>query len=284
MDRAVRWQLNLFVKQKDELHKANKEAELSDAMLRLNYEEGKKEQELLKKKTAEIEQYAHKLEMSNYELNQFAHVASHDMKEPLRMISNYSQLLEKSMNGSLSIDQKDYLYYINDGAKRMMNVIQSLLQLSKINSAHNKEEVDMNTALDEVKHVLKLEIHEKNAQISAVLLPEIFVDRIHITQLMQNLISNSMKYNKSKHPIIEIDYNQSNKFHCFEISDNGIGIAPEYRDKVFIIFQRLHERSEFDGTGIGLAICKKIVDSLGGKIWIEDSPLGGSKFCFNIPK
>ncbi len=276
--------LNLFIQQKDELHKAKGQAALNDATLRFNYEEGKKEQELLKKKNAEIEQYTHKLEMSNYELNQFAHVASHDMKEPLRMISNYSQLLEKSLNGSLNVDQKDYIYYINDGAKRMMGVIQSLLQLSKINSAQNKEEVDMNEVLEEVKQALNLEIHEKNAHIKSVFLPKLFADRIHIMQLMQNLVSNGMKYNKTGSPVIDITYDQCDRFHYIEIADNGIGIPVEYREKVFIIFQRLHDRHEFDGTGIGLAICKKIIDSLGGKIWIEDSPLGGSKFCFKIPK
>lgn len=276
--------LNIFIQQKDELHKAKGQAALNDATLRFNYEEGKKEQELLKKKNAEIEQYTHKLEMSNYELNQFAHVASHDMKEPLRMISNYSQLLEKSLNGSLGVDQKDYIYYINEGAKRMMNVIQSLLQLSKINSAQNKEEVDMNEVLKEVKQALKLEIHEKNAHIKSVTLPKLFADRIHVMQLMQNLVSNGMKYNKTGSPVIDITYSHCEKFHCIEIADNGIGIPVEYREKVFIIFQRLHDRHEFDGTGIGLAICKKIIDSLGGKIWIEDSPLGGSKFCFKIPK
>ncbi len=142
----------------DELHRLNKQAQLNDAELRFEYEEGKKEQELLKKKNAEIEQYAHKLEMLNFELNQFAHVASHDMKEPLRMISNYSQLLEKSFGGNLKTDQKDYLFYINDGARRMMRVIQDLLNLSKIDSTQKKEKLDMNAVLEDVKLSLKLEI------------------------------------------------------------------------------------------------------------------------------
>ena len=276
--------LQRFMKQKDDLHELNKQAELSDATLRFKYEEGKKEQDLLKKKNAEIEEYAHQLEMSNFELKQFAHVASHDMKEPLRMISNYSQLLEKSFNGQLKIDQKDYIYYINDGAKRMMNVIQSLLHLSKINSTQRKETVSLNDALDEVQHLLKPYIEEKNAIIKSALLPEISADKIHMIQLLQNLVTNGIKYNRTKQPVVEIGYSSTEKDHCIEVADNGIGIAKEYRDKVFIIFQRLHNRNEFDGTGIGLSICKKIVDSLNGKIWIEDSPLGGTKFCFTIPK
>ena len=277
--------LSRFVKQKDELHKLNKQAQLSDASLRFEYEEGKKEQELLKKKNTEIEEYARKLEMSNFELNQFAHVASHDMKEPLRMITNYAQLLEKSFEGQLKIDQKDYIFYIKDGSKRMMSVIQDLLNLSRINSTQKKQPVQMHSILDEVKLNLKLHIHEKNVQITSAQLPEVLADKVHMTQLMQNLISNSIKYNQSKAPVIEISYGNCEKGnHCFEIADNGIGIPLHYREKVFIIFQRLHNRNEFDGTGIGLAICKKIIDSLGGKIWIEDSPLGGSKFCFTIPK
>lgn len=273
-----------FVQQKDELHRLNKQAQLNDAELRFEYEEGKKEQELLKKKNAEIEQYAHKLEMSNFELHQFAHVASHDMKEPLRMISNYSQLLEKSFGGDLKTNQKDYLFYINDGARRMMRVIQDLLNLSKIDSTQKKEKLDMNAVLEEVKLNLKLEINEKQAQLKAEGLPTILGDRVYITQLMQNLIGNGIKYNQSDSPVIEIDYRVRDNAHCFEVSDNGIGIAPHYREKVFIIFQRLHNRNEYDGTGMGLAICKKIIESLGGKIWVEDSALGGSKFCFTIPK
>lgn len=273
-----------FMDQREELHKLNKQAELSDATLKFQYEEGKKEQELLKKKNAEIEEYAHKLEMSNFELNQFAHVASHDMKEPLRTISNYAQLLTKTLNTDLEVDQRDYLHYINDGAKRMMNVIQSLLQLSKIDSALKKHEIEMEEVVEDVKLMLKLNIEDKKASIQSTRLPKIVADRPYITQLIQNLIGNGIKYNESGAPKIEISCHEKDNAYCFEVSDNGIGIAQQYREKVFIIFQRLHHRNEYDGTGIGLSICKKIVESLGGKIWIEDSPLGGTKVCFTIPK
>lgn len=276
--------LVVFMEQKEELHKLNKEAELNDATLRFQYEEGKKEQELLRKKNAEIAEYTNKLEMSNYELNQFAHVASHDMKEPLRMISNYSQLLERNLSSELSDVNKEYLFYINDGARRMMNVIQSLLQLSKINATQKKTNIDMEEVLDEVKRALKFNIEEKQAIIRSGELPTIFGDRVHIVQLIQNLVGNAIKYNKNKGAMVEISCTNQGANYQFEIADNGIGIAPQYREKVFIIFQRLHSRYEYEGTGIGLAICKKIVDSLGGKIWIEDSPLGGTKFCFTIPK
>ena len=273
-----------FMDQREELHKLNKQAELTDATLRFQFEEGKKEQELLKKKNAEIQEYAQKLEMSNFELNQFAHVASHDMKEPLRTISNYAQLLTKTLNTDLEVDQRDYLHYINDGAKRMMNVIQSLLQLSKIESAQKKQEIEMNEVVEDVKSMLKLNIEDRKATVHSTHLPKIIADRPYITQLMQNLIGNAIKYNQSSSPKVEISCKETDNAYSFEVADNGIGIAPQYREKVFIIFQRLHHRNEYDGTGIGLSICKKIVDSLGGKIWIEDSHLGGTKLCFTIPK
>jgi signal transduction histidine kinase len=276
--------LTRFVRQKDDLHELNKQAELSDVMLRFEYEESKKEQELLKKKNAEIEEYAQKLEASNFELNQFAHVASHDLKEPLRTISNYSQLLTRVIGDKVEGDQKEYLYYINEGARRMMNVIQSLLELSKINSADKKQTVAMTDVLNEVKRSLKVHIDEKNAVIEATELPTVYADRLQMGQLIQNIVSNAIKYNQSEQPRIEISYSENDNLHTFAIDDNGIGIAPQYREKVFIIFQRLHHRNEYEGIGLGLSICKKIIDSMGGRIWIEDSHLGGTKFCFTIPK
>ncbi|HLP21544.1 MAG TPA: ATP-binding protein, partial [Chitinophagales bacterium] len=247
--------LTRFVRQKDDLHELNKQAELSDVTLRFEYEEGKKEQQLLKKKNEEIEQYAHKLEMSNFELNQFAHVASHDLKEPLRTISNYSQLLTKSIGATVEGEQKEYLFYINEGAKRMMNVIQSLLELSKINSTNKKQVVDMDQMLNEVKISLKLNIQEKNAVIESDKLPSVFADRLHIGQLLQNLLSNAIKYNESGQPKIKIGFVEDDAFYNFAIEDNGIGIAPQYREKVFIIFQRLHHRYDYEGIGLGLSIC-----------------------------
>ncbi|MFM2306770.1 MAG: hypothetical protein RLZZ367_1439 [Bacteroidota bacterium] len=276
--------LTRFVRQKDDLHELNKQAELSDVTLRFEYEESKKEQLLLKKKNAEIEEYAQKLEVSNFELNQFAHVASHDLKEPLRMITNYSQLLNKALANTENTNQKDYLFYINEGAKRMMNVIQSLLELSKINSTDNKQLVPMQEVLDDVKLSLKLNIDERNAEIESAALPKVFADRLHMGQLLQNLLTNAIKYNQSDKPVISINCSETDNYYSFAIDDNGIGIAPQYREKVFIIFQRLHHRNEYEGIGLGLSICKKIVDSMGGRIWIEDSHLGGTKFCFTIPK
>lgn len=276
--------LTKFTEQKDKLHKINKEAAVTDAMLRFQVEEGKKEQELLKRKNSEIEEYARQLEASNHELNQFAYVASHDMKEPLRMISNYSQLLTRTFGDELSMHQATYLHYINEGAKRMMNIINSILQLSKINLLNKPDAVNLNSVLEEVKQSLGLQILEKAATVTSANLPVIYADRLQIGQLFQNLISNALKYNESEAAFVEITHQEHDDHYLFEFSDNGIGIDPKYREKVFIIFQRLHGREQFEGTGIGLAICKKIIDNMKGKIWIEDSPLGGARFCFTIPK
>jgi signal transduction histidine kinase len=276
--------LHKFLKNQDELHKVNKEAAVSDAMLRFQVEEGKKEQELLKKKNAEIETYVRKLEISNSELNQFAHVASHDMKEPLRMVTNYSQLLKRSLNGHLAPEQKEYIEYVNDGAKRMVNVINSLLDLSKITGAVEITTNDFNQIVEDVKLSLKLQIHERNVKLKCGKMPVIRADRTHMAQLFQNLVSNAIKYNKSDFPEVVIEYFEDETNHTFSVSDNGIGISQNYREKVFAIFQRLHDRNQYEGNGIGLSICKKIIDNMNGKIWVEDSSLGGCKFCFTIPK
>jgi signal transduction histidine kinase len=271
-------------KHKEEMHAFHKNAAVSDAMLRFQLEEGKKEQDLLKRRASEIEQYARKLEASNFELKQFAHAVSHDMKEPLRMISNYSQLLEKSMTMQLNNDQKEYLGYLNQGAKRLMTVLNNLVEWSNINPTSNKEAVNIGLLLAEIRTELNLDSKVMNAVLHYVEMPVIHAGRIAMKHIFKNLIDNAIKYNLNSVPEIHIAHSEDGKFHRFTIDDNGIGISEEYRQKVFIIFQRLHARDEFGGAGIGLTICKKIIDNLNGKIWIEDSPLGGTRVCFTIPK
>lgn len=271
-------------KHKEEMHTLHKNAAVSDAMLRFQMEESKKEQDVLKKRALEVEQYARKLEASNFELKQFAHAASHDMKEPLRMISNYSQLLEKSMNAHLTTDQREYLGYLNQGAKRLMTVLNNLVEWSNINPTTNKEEVNTGLLLAEIRTELNLDSKEMNAVLHYEHMPVIHAGRIAMKHIFTNLVDNAIKYNLNTIPEIEIGHKEEGKFHHFTIDDNGIGINEEYRQKVFIIFQRLHARDEFGGAGIGLTICKKIIDNLNGKIWIEDSHLGGTRICFTIPK
>lgn len=275
--------LSLYVKHQDELQDLGREAAVNDAMLKLQFEEGRKEQEILRKKNLEIEEYARKLEISNFELKQFAHVASHDLKEPLRMIANYSQLLTRTLGDNLSIQQATFLKYINEGSRRMMDMINDLLQLSKINSIDQREEVDLNALTKSVVEAIYLENHSRAIQVTIDEMPTIKAHATHINQLLHNIIHNAIKYNKNDIAQVHVHSTLSANGHTIMVDDNGIGIQKQHRDRVFIIFQRLHNRNEYDGTGIGLAICKKIVDHIGGTIWIEDSPLGGSRFCFSIP-
>jgi nitrogen-specific signal transduction histidine kinase len=271
-------------KHKEEMHNFHKNAAVSDAMLRFQIEEGKKEQDILKRKAAEVEQYARKLEASHFELKQFTHAASHDMKEPLRMISNYSQLLEKSMAGKLGKEQQEYLTYLNEGAKRLMSVLNNLIQWSNINPTLNMEKVDMEQLLIGVEEELHINTGELNVDVKYSAMPVIQTGLLAMKHIFTNLIDNSVKYNLNAVPKVEVSYFEQGNLHRFTVDDNGIGIQEEYRQKVFIIFQRLHARDEFGGAGIGLTICKKIIDNLNGKIWIEDSPLGGTRICFTIPK
>lgn len=277
--------LQKSVKQQEEMHEFHKKAAVGHATLKLQLEEGKKEKALLKRKNAEIENYTRKLEASNFELKQFAHVASHDMKEPLRMVTNYAQLLSKSMGAdNLSDEQKEYLQFLSEGTRRMMDVINSMLRLSEINSISTHENVDMNKVFIDALNFLGDEIAKKEAFLTAEQMPVIHTDRVLMNQLFQNLLGNAVKYNLSTPPVVEMLYRELDESHYFEIADNGIGIAKEYREKVFLIFQRLHARHEYEGSGMGLTVCKKIIDSLNGRIWIDDSHLGGAKICFTIPK
>lgn len=276
--------MKLAEKHQEEMHVFHKNAAVNDAMLRFQLEEGKKEQDALKKKTIEIEEYARKLEASNFELKQFTHAASHDMKEPLRMISNYSQLLEKTMNQQLTQEQREYLKYLGDGAKRLMNVLNNLIEWSNINPSVITEEVDIALLLEEVKQSLISENGDMTAIIRYVNMPKVQTGLIAMRHIFTHLIDNGVKYNLNELPEIEINCSEQSRHYLFSVDDNGIGIPEEYRQKVFIIFQRLHARDEYGGAGIGLTVCKKIIDNLNGKIWIEPSLLGGTKVCFTIPK
>lgn len=272
----------LFDKTKDEMFNFDKAAAIMDAKSRFELEKKKKEAEMLRQKNSEIENYAHQLEVSNNELKQFAHVASHDLKEPLRMISNYINLLEKQLEPKASENVKTYMGFVNEGAKRMYSLINSLLEFSNLNNEVYAEKVDLNDLITEVRNQFAEPL--KNTAVSIDNLPTIFADKMHIYRLFENLISNALKFNLSNKKILRIEYNNSEKNHEFKVVDNGIGIAKEYNEKVFVIFQRLNARDQFPGTGIGLAICKKIVDNLKGKIWVEGNEFGGSTFYITIPK
>ena len=255
------------------------------AKARNEFELEKKEREaqLLRQKNEQIEKYAHQLEISNDELRQFAHVASHDLREPLRMVTSYVTLLKRSLKEKLSSDEIDFMDFITHGTQTMHNLISDLLTLSEINFVRPKEIVDFNDVINTVMSNLHTQIHEKNVIINIPAMPTITADETQMIQLFQNLFSNAIKYNVEEQPVIHLSYTITGKIYQFTISDNGIGIAEEFREKIFMIFQRLHSRNEYSGTGIGLAICKKIVEQAGGKIWVEQNDNGGSDFKFTLP-
>ena len=263
----------------------NDEKTFAIARARNEYELEIKEQEaqILRSKNEQIAKYANQLEFSNNELRQFAHVASHDLREPLRMVSSYVQLLERSLKNKLTDDEKDFMRFIVTGTHTMQNLISDLLTLSGISFVRSAGPVDLNNVMKTVVSTLKTQIEEKQVIINYSLLPTVKGDETHMMQLFQNLISNGIKYNKSEPPVVDISFNLTGKKYHFAVSDNGIGIPDEFVEKIFLIFQRLHSRDEYSGTGIGLAICKKILDQAGGKIWVEPNKGGGCVFKFTLP-
>lgn len=272
-----------YAQLQNEIFSDEKTFALVKARTEFEVETKEKEAQLLRQKNQQIQKYAHQVEISNRELKQFAHVASHDLREPLRMVSSYVTLLTRSLKGKLTEEQKEFMQYISLGTQTMHLLIGDLLALSSINFETKRTNVDLNNIVKTVLTNLSAEINERKAQISTPQLPVVKADETHMLQLFQNLISNALKYNLSKQPHIRIRYSLAGNKHHFIISDNGIGIPEEFREKIFLIFQRLHSRDEFSGTGIGLAICKKIVDQLKGKIWVEANKTGGSDFNFTLP-
>jgi len=231
-----------------------------------------------------IKRYTIELERSNKELQQFAYVASHDLQEPLRMVSSFLSLLERRYGPQLDQDAKDFIHYAVDGAIRMQSLIYDLLQYSRVGTRGKPfEEIDLNKIVNQAKENLKIAIKENKANIICNKLPEIQGDDTQLTQVFQNLIGNAIKFHGEKSP--EINISTERVDGCYEIivKDNGIGIDPLYKDKVFLIFQRLHTRDEYPGTGIGLAICKRIIERHGGNIWVESKLGEGAAFHFSIP-
>ena len=219
---------------------------------------------------------------SNAELEQFAYVASHDLQEPLRMVTSYVQLLEERYKDKLDQDATDFIAFAVDGANRMRNLIHSLLEYSRVNRIKPFEYINTSSLIGEVLQSLNGKIKENSVIIKFNNLPDIYGDNVLISQLFQNLIENAIKFKGAKPPEIIISCVKSNKEYLFSVKDNCIGFKKEYSEKIFIILQRLHTIEEYPGTGIGLAICKKIVERHGGKIWVESEEGKGSTFYFTI--
>ena len=232
----------------------------------------------------ERERLIHELERSNAELQQFAYVASHDLQEPLRMVASYTQLLEKRYKGNLDADADEFIAYAVDGALRMQEIIQSLLYFSRVGSQGNPLQLtESESAFKQAMANMKLAIDESGAEMTHDPLPQVKADETQLIQLFQNLLANAIKFRRKEQPRIHVSAKQDENESLFSVSDNGIGLNPEYFDRIFVIFQRLHGREEYSGTGIGLSICKRIVERHGGRIWVESQPGEGSTFYFTIP-
>ena len=231
------------------------------------------------------EKAAGELKRSNDQLEQFAYVASHDLQEPLRMVASYTQLLAKRYKGRLDSDADEFIAYAVDGCNRMQSLIRDLLAYSR-SGADNKvlREVAGDAALKVALENVRVSIEDSGAIVTHDLLPYLTTDETQLVQIFQNLIGNAIKYHGAAAPLIHVSATKSgDKEWIFSVRDNGLGIAPQYFERIFIIFQRLHGKHEFNGTGIGLAICKKNVEQLGGRIWVESQLDKGSTFYFALP-
>jgi len=239
-----------------------------------------KENKLERRKTEEL---LGRLKRSNTELEQFAYVASHDLQEPLRMVASYVKLLEKRNKDKLDADSIDFINFAVDGAIRMQRLINDLLTYSRVSTKGKPfEVVKCNTVFEATIKNLEVAIREKKAVITHDFLPELKGDEGQLVQLFQNLIGNALKFCKDRTPGIRITAKQEARAWVFGVHDNGIGIAPENHERVFQIFQRLHSREEYEGTGIGLAVCKKIVERHGGRIWVESEVKKGTTIWFTL--
>jgi PAS domain S-box-containing protein len=237
-----------------------------------------------KKSEANLLQKVAELNRSNEELGQFAYIASHDLQEPLRMVASYTQLLSRRYKGKLDADADDFIAFAVDGASRMQRLIQDLLAYSRVRTmGSNLLDTSSEDALQQALINLRGAIEESSALVTHDPLPSVMADEMQLTQLFQNLVGNAIKYQGSGVPRVHIAAARSSgKKWTFSVQDNGLGIDPQYFEKIFGVFQRLHKREEFAGTGIGLAICKKIVEQHGGSISVESQPGRGSTFRFAL--
>jgi len=233
----------------------------------------------------QLARYSQELTRSNAELEQFAYVASHDLQEPLRMVASFTQLLAKRYQGQLDQDADEFISYAVDGATRMQRLINDLLAYSRVGTRGKPLQLkDGNDVFRQARDNLTKAIEDSGALIFTDHLPTVRGDEMQLIQLFQNLMANAIKFHGPEPPQIQVSAAKNGREWVFAVKDNGIGIAPEHQERIFSIFQRLHQRSEYPGTGIGLAMCKKIVERHGGRIWVESQVGAGSTFYFTIPE
>ncbi len=251
------------------VRKFNAEAELEKYRLGL--------EELVKHRTEELTR-------SNKDLEQFAYVASHDLQEPLRAVGGFTELLNRRLKEKTDERSQEYMRFVIDGVVRMQSLISGLLEYSRIGTrGKTPEPINIIASIDRAIMNLHAAIRESSAEITIDSLPTVNADATQMAQVFQNLLGNAIKFRGEQPLKIHISATRDTDFWRFAVKDNGIGINPQYSERIFLIFQRLHTREKYPGTGIGLALCKKIVERHGGKIWVESMPGLGSTFYFTIP-
>jgi signal transduction histidine kinase len=232
----------------------------------------------------ELRRKAEELARSNAELEQFARVASHDLQEPLRTIRSYARLLRRRYQSALGKDGEEFLAFIDGGASRMEGLIKGVLELARVGSGvPARAPFEAEAALAQALENLQAAIRESDAAVTHGPLPIVVGDKKQVAQLFQNLVGNALKYRGAEAPAVRVEAARTKEGWLFSVRDNGIGIEPRYADRVFLLFQRLHTQQEIPGTGIGLALCKKIVEQHGGRIWVESAPGAGATFFFTLP-
>ncbi len=275
----VRSKVNVFADlYRKEVARRQAEAELRKARDEL--------ERRVEERTFELTEQAEELARSNRELAQFAFVSSHDLKEPTRMVSMYIQLLKAEYGDQLDSQGKSYLDFVIEGSTRMIRLIDDLLTYSRAGQGkgENHHTVDCTTVVKAAIENLSAAIAESRAEITIGTLPNIQISEVQFLQVFQNLIENAIKFRGKNVPRIQIDAMEFQGEYQFRVRDNGIGIKSEYQSKIFEVFQRLHSREQFPGTGIGLAVCKKVIEVNGGKIWVESEQEEGATFVFTLPK
>jgi len=272
---------------KKKLKVANQKIEILQRMIEdqtreLFYKNNELEK-IVEERTQELYLKNSALEHRNTELLEISYVVSHDLQEPLRTIASFVDLFQQQFKGSIDGNADIYIKYITEATARMQRLIKDLLDYSRIGKEKSHHEIDCNKLISHLMIDMSSSINNNQVKFEIDLLPTIYASETDLRLLFQNLISNAIKFRKKNQtPVIRISARKIDDGYQFEVSDNGIGIDPRYKEKIFILFQRLHNKSDYEGTGIGLAHCRKIVEAHGGKIWVNSMPGEGSLFCFTL--
>jgi light-regulated signal transduction histidine kinase (bacteriophytochrome) len=284
---AIRTDITERKRADEEIQKLSKEVECRNAALEaqaVDLQSAREELELrVQKRTAELDSANRILERSNIELQQFAYIASHDLQSPLRSISGFVQLLKMEFEGKLDEQAADWIRRTIQAIDQMQTLIRDLLAYSRVDSRSRPfAAVSVHEVFNDAVAALDSSIADAGGKITCGELPVVTGDRSQLVQLMQNLIGNGLKYHRDKSPQVHVSAERKGEEWIFSVRDNGIGIEPKYYERIFEIFKRLHDQSEYPGTGIGLAVCRRVANRHGGRIWVESEPGCGSVFYFTI--